>query len=116
MTRRSIRASVIPDDSVKILDLCLTSEENGIVISVSRSKNDEVNFFADSALKNLIATKIADNNFQIPLTMRKRLMYERAKKANISKKIVDEFLNFCNYNKISIIMRKYLSCMQLQEV
>ncbi len=113
---RQIRKSVIPDDSVKILELCLSTEENGIVLFSSRQKVSDNEYSTDSLLKNLIAAKIKEKVGSLPLTLRKVLIYEKAKKEQISENIDDCLLVFNQFNKMSIVMRKYLRCMQLKGV
>ena len=71
-----IRRSIVPDTSVRILDICLASDENEILMQpISRSAK-MLDFRADVTLKDMISQKIYNKEFAIPINLRKRKLYE----------------------------------------
>ena len=64
-----IRKEVIPNESTRMLNLCLKDNENGICFLYD-SKDDDEKITLYCKLKNFI-----DNN-SIPITLRKLMLYE----------------------------------------
>ena len=104
--RTQIRDAIIPDASVRLLSLCLSDDENGIVVPITQRKSKCLDFRAYWALQSVIKERI--ENKAIPLVLRKRQLYENATKKepeSNSKLYVNELLAL---NAVPIFMRKHL--------
>ena len=54
----NIRKEIIPDVQTKILELCLSDDENGLFIQSTKRKSQVLEFRADWALKDIISERI----------------------------------------------------------
>ena len=81
------RESIVPDLSVKILDLCLNSDENGIAAPSTRRRAYSFEYGADQILKEVISKRIENHAKPVPLSQRKRSIYEQALKENTKKEL-----------------------------
>lgn len=103
--RGTIRESVIPDIQVKILALCLDDNENGILLSSTQRVSKSMDFRADWALRDIITTKIQNQQKAIPLTLRKKMLYDNTLKETKSLSIIEKL---SDYEILPINMRKLL--------
>ena len=71
-----IREAIIPDISVKLLNLCLGEDENGILMPITQRKTKDMDFRADWALQNVIKERIEKK--ALPLVLRKKQLYENS--------------------------------------
>ena len=103
-----IRKSIIPDISVKFLDLCLSADENGILMPPLHRESKMMEYRADIALKELISQKLRSRELAIPLAMRKRQLYMNSRNSKSSGDLDDLFVS----GTVPIFMRKHLLCRQ----
>ncbi len=108
---RHIRNFIVPDISVKLLDLCLSSDENGILMPPIHRRTKMIDYRADVTLKEMIEQKLKDKELMLPLTLRKRKLYEISvcKKKNCSENKLEEMFSS---GVVPITMRKHLLCKQ----
>lgn len=104
-----IRESVIPDISVKLLDLYLSEDENEFYLPRTQRVKGGLEYGADLVLQTHIKKCIEKDCSQtLPLVLRKKQLLEKISKTKEqpaeSKKIEDLFTD----KKVPIIMRKYL--------
>ena len=100
-----IRDAIIPDIQVKLLALCLSDDENGILTSTQRKANS-LDFQADIALRDLINQRINNNSKALPLVMRKRQLYE--KRIKESKEENDIIKRLEDFTTVPLMLRKHL--------
>ena len=92
-----VRKSIIPDNDVKLLDLCLAEGENGILpeldILTKRLKYGE-----DSTYKEIISKKFEQKEKILPITLRKRLLYDKTAEAvmELEKQVIYEEISRLN--------------------
>lgn len=100
-----IRKSIIPDIQVKMLELCLSDGENGIMPCCTERIPKGIDYRTDSVLREVILQRIDQHSKLLPLTQRKKELY------NIHKKNSVNFLEKLSvYNNLPIFMRKHLLC------
>ena len=71
-----IRESVIPDISVKLLNLCLGPDENGVLMPPTHRTARSLEYRADVTLKEMIAQRLCDKKEALSLAIKKRKIYE----------------------------------------
>lgn len=93
-----IRKSIVPDIQVRLLTICLSDNENGIFTT---QRGEDILCDNNFVFKEIISNRI--NSQHIPLTQRKKLLYE------ISKNKKDNFYEALeDYNILPITMRKHM--------
>lgn len=107
-----IRDSVIPDLSVKLLNLCLSTNENEILIPQTQRENCDLNFQADITLKEIITQKINNESKGLPLALRKKKLYEKIILESKKEKKENDFEDIFTLEVVPITMRKHLLCRQ----
>ena len=102
-----VRKSIIPDIQTKLLALCLSDDENGVIIPVTQRESRILNYQADYVLKEVIQERIKNNSNILPLALRKKQIYEKslkeAQKNSVYKQLEE-------YSVIPISLRKHLLC------
>lgn len=99
-----IRRPIVPDISVKLLDLCLSPDESGILMPPVQRRSKMLEYCADLTLKELISQRLKDKEAAVPLVMRKRNLYEKSKAAEKEEPLEEVF-----FSKVApITMRKHL--------
>ncbi len=105
----SVRKMIIPDISVKILDLCLSDGENGISAVTTQRESGVSDYRCDSVLQEVISLRITEGYKALPLTLRKRKIYEDTLKEQ--KELLQNCIDNMLQNGIApIILRKHLLC------
>ena len=104
-TKGLIRKSVVPDIQVKILELCLSDEENGLLMPSTKRHSNSIDFRADWALKEIISSKIENQKKGVPLVLRKKQLYDKSINHN---KISDIYDRIYNIRILPITIRKHL--------
>ena len=88
-----VRASIIPDSSVKLMALCLSDDDNEIFMPSTHRQAKELEFRADWALQEIIKERIKREterirqdkieyifcNGPVPIILRKLLLYNQAR-------------------------------------
>lgn len=103
-----LRKTIIPDIQVKLLDLCLSDNENGILIPITKRESKNIEFRADWALQDVITSRIKQKQECLPLVIRKRQLYEEAIRKNKEEKLKHGLKQLFEFTNVPIIMRKYL--------
>ena len=115
--RAKIRTSIIPDSSVKLLELCLSDEENGIFIPTTQRKTSNIEFRGDWALQNVITERIQKSysqpNIQ-PLVLRKRELLKSKKQIKKSTEETQKIEEIFKQGNVPIMMRKFLLYQQIR--
>ncbi len=108
MIRRGaqIRECIIPDISVKILNLCLSDDENGILMPITQRKSKTMDFRADWALQSVIKERI--ENKTLPLVLRKKQLYENRKKLDDLEKKSNGLEDLLQTGCAPFLLRKHL--------
>ena len=100
-----IRESVIPDIQVKILKLCLHDNENGVLTPSIDLTTRTPEYRTNLILQEVIKSKIEKQKKAIPITLRKKYLYQNSLK-NHTKNILTE--KFSQYQIVPITMRKHI--------
>lgn len=103
-----LRKSVIPDIQVKILDLFLNDDENGILMPITKRESKNIEFRADWVLRDVITSRIKQKQECLPFVIRKRQLYEEAIKKDNEEKLKHDLARLCEFKNVPITMRKYL--------
>ncbi len=103
-----IRKSIIPDIHVKLLDLCLSEDENGILMPITKRDSKSMDFRMDWALQDVITSRIKQKTECIPLVIRKRQLYEEAIKKDKEEKLKHNLELLFESKNVPITKRKYL--------
>lgn len=74
----NVRKEIIPDVQMKMLELCLSDDENGIFMPSTKRKSQVSDFRADWALKDIISERIKNSQRPLPLALRKKKLYEES--------------------------------------
>lgn len=102
------RKIVVPDASVKLLDLCLGSDENGILMPTANKRTKNIEYGKDCALKDLIAQRLNNHQKSTPLNIRKKEIYdeclEESEECSKNKNLEEFFTD----GVVPIVLRKYL--------
>ena len=107
-----IRRSVIPDISVKILKLCLDESENDFLFSCTRRPSGNFEYLNDIVLREVITEKICNKRDFVPITLRKKHLYEKIKNEQSCTENKLVYLN--NMTCVPITMRKHILYSQVQ--
>ena len=108
---RYIRSAVIPDMQVRLLNLCLNDDENGMQAYVTYRESTSINWHSDSILQEIISDRISNKATLLPIAQRKRKIYEDAVKQKEQE--ADNFWKTVNnLGAMPITVRKYLLCQQ----
>lgn len=103
-----LRKSVIPDIQVKLLDLCLNDDENGILMPITKRESKNIEFRADWALQDVITSRIKQKYECVPLVIRKRQLYEESVKKDEEEKLKHSLEQLFEFKNVPITKRKYL--------
>lgn len=105
--RGLIRDNVVPDIQVKMLKLCLSDDENGIVIPTSRLYNN-LEYRNDYVFREILADRINAKQTLLPLTIRKIKIYTNTLKELEVANLIEKIENMSTNGQVPITMRKYL--------
>ena len=108
--RLKIRDSVIPDVSVRLLELCLSNDENGIFIPSTQRSSKKLDFRGDWALQEIINERIKKEHTQvaIPLVLRKRELYKKINSNTSNEQKSQKIEELLSSGKTPITLRKLL--------
>lgn len=107
MAKEQIRSSIIPDASVKLLDLYFDIEEQEIFAPTTQRKEKSEDT-EKSILQEIIQDRIDDEIKHLPLVLRKRKLYENAIINNSIKPEEIELARIASNGIVPIMLRKYL--------
>lgn len=109
--RAKFRDSIIPDSSIKLLELCLTDEDNEIFMASTQRYSMNLNFRSDWALQDIISEKLKKHQPKqeiLPLVLRKRKLCKNiitTEKPTLKTQKIEELFEG---GKAPIMMRKFL--------
>lgn len=102
-----IRESVIPDLSVKMLNLCLEDEEISVLFPPTSRATRTMEYRADVTLKELISEKIKDSSNALPLSLRKKKLYQKTTEEIQNQVAASVIENLRSLQVVPIMMRKH---------
>ena len=103
-----IRKSIIPDSSVKLLELCLSDDANEFWMPTTQRSTKTMEYRSDVTLKELITQKIQSQNQALTSQQRKKVFTKNAIRDALVEK---DMISFCKIFPIGlapITMRKHL--------